>query len=115
VSVKLYFDVHVRRAVASGLRLRGVDILTAQADGAERLSDPDLLDRAARLGRVVFTHDDTVLREAELRQADGRPFAGVVYAHQLGITVRQCVDDLEVIAESTEPEEWTNAVMKLPL
>jgi hypothetical protein len=34
MSVSLYSDVHVRRAVTEGLRLRGVDILTAQEDGA---------------------------------------------------------------------------------
>jgi len=38
VSVKLYMDVHVRRAITVGLRLRGVDALTAQEDGAARLA-----------------------------------------------------------------------------
>ncbi|MGI8468672.1 MAG: hypothetical protein ACR2N3_09480 [Pyrinomonadaceae bacterium] len=28
MSVKIYMNVHVRRAVAVGLRLRGVDVLT---------------------------------------------------------------------------------------
>lgn len=28
MSVKLDFDVHVRRAVTAGLRIRGVDVLT---------------------------------------------------------------------------------------
>ena len=32
MSVRLYMDVHVRRAVTAGLRLRGVDVLTAQED-----------------------------------------------------------------------------------
>jgi hypothetical protein len=29
MSVALYMDVHVRMAVTTGLRLRGVDVLTA--------------------------------------------------------------------------------------
>ena len=33
MGVKLYMDVHVRRAVTQGLRLRQVDVLTAQEDG----------------------------------------------------------------------------------
>jgi hypothetical protein len=36
-------DVHVRRAVTDGLRLRGIDVLTAQDDGANLLEDSDLL------------------------------------------------------------------------
>ena len=50
--VGLYMDHHVPRPVTSGLRLRGVDVLTAAEDGADRLSDPDLLDRGSALGRV---------------------------------------------------------------
>jgi predicted nuclease of predicted toxin-antitoxin system len=68
MSVRLYMDVHVRRAVTAGLRLRGVNILTAQEDGTGELRDPDLLDRATALGRVLFTQDDDLLREAERQQ-----------------------------------------------
>ncbi len=64
MSVKLYMDVHVRRAVTEGLRLRGVDVLTAQEDGAGNFEDLKLLDRATELGRVLFTQDDDLLREA---------------------------------------------------
>ena len=75
--------VHVRRAVTEGLRLRGVYVLTAQEDGARELSDPELLDRADALSRLLFTQDNDLLREAKARQNTGKPFAGVVYAHQL--------------------------------
>jgi hypothetical protein len=47
-------DVHVKRAVTDGLRRRGVDVLTAQEDGTNRLHDSDLLDHATSLGRVLF-------------------------------------------------------------
>jgi predicted nuclease of predicted toxin-antitoxin system len=115
MSVGLYMDVHVRRAVTNGLRLRGVDVLTAQEDGARELSDPDLLDRATVLGRALFTQDDDLLREAARRLRSGAPFAGVIYAHQLNVTVGQCIDDLELIAKVTEPAEWTGRLLHLPL
>jgi hypothetical protein len=91
-------DVHVRRAVTVGLRLRGVDVLTAQEDGAGEFPDPQLLSRATALGRVLFSQDDDLLREAQKRQQSGEVFAGVVYAHQLNISIGQCIDDLELIA-----------------
>ena len=39
MSVRLYMDVHIPAAITEGLRLRGVDVLTAQEDGGRRLSD----------------------------------------------------------------------------
>jgi hypothetical protein len=62
--IKLYMDQHVPRAITVGLRLREVDLLTAFEDGAHGLSDPALLDRVSRLGRVLFSQDDDLLVEA---------------------------------------------------
>jgi hypothetical protein len=115
MGIKLYMDVHVRREITDGLRTRKVNVLTAQEDGAAELNDPMLLDRSTSLGRVLFSQDDDLLREAARRQKIGERFAGVIYAHQLNITVGQCVDDLELIATATEPEEWSEHVMYLPL
>ena len=115
MSVKLYMDVHVRRAVSDGLRLRGVDVLTAQEDGAAEFDDAALLNRATELNRVLFSQDDDLLREANKRQQTGENFAGVIYAHQLNITVGRCIDDLELIAKATESGEWLKTVVYLPL
>jgi len=115
MGVELYMEVHVRREITVGLRTRGVDVLTAQEDGAAELDDPLLLDRATSLGRVLFSQDDDLLREAARRQQTGERFAGVIYAHQLNITIGQCIDDLELIAIATELEDWRERVMYLPL
>jgi len=107
-------DVHVRRAVTDGLRLRAVDVLTAREDGAERLDDSSLLDRAAELGRV-FTQDDDLLAEAARRQRNAEHFSGLIYAHQLNITIGESVESLELIAVASEPEEWLDRLTYLPL
>ena len=67
-------------------------------DGATRLPDPELLDRATKLGRVLFSQDEDLLAAATLRQRGGRSFAGIVYAHQLDIPIVQGVADLEMLA-----------------
>ncbi len=108
-------DVHVRRAVSTALLGRAVDVLTAQTDGAAQLDDPELLDRATELGRVLFSQDEDLLAEATSRQRSDRPFAGVVYAHQLYVTIGQCVNDLELIAKVGNPEDLANRVQFLPL
>jgi hypothetical protein len=98
-------DVHVPAAITRGLLLRGVDVLTAQIDGATRLADPDLLDRATELGRVLFSQDEDLLAEAASRQRTAKAFAGVIYAHQLGITIGQAINELEALSKAGNPGE----------
>jgi len=115
MTIALYMDVHVHRAITLGLRLRGIDVLTAQEDGYRTASDTVLLDRATELGRVLFSQDEDLLVEAKRRQLDGTPFGGVIYAHQLRITIGRCVTDLELITLAGDPEEMMNHVEYLPL
>lgn len=111
----LYFDVHVPAAIRDQLRRRDVDILTAQDDDMAELEDPDLLARSTALGRVLFTQDIRFKARAEDWQREARPFAGLVFGHQLHGSIGQYVRDLELIAKATEPEEWIGRVEKLPL
>ena len=90
-------------------------MLTAYEDGTSEFGDPALLDRATALGRALFTQDDDLLVEAAKRQAEGRDFGGVIYAHQQNISVGVCIEQLELIATVLEPEELENRVIYLPL
>lgn len=45
---------------------------------------------------------------------DGRDFAGVVFAEQLGITIGQAVSDLELIAKVFGPADMKNRIEFLP-
>jgi len=113
--ISLYMDAHVPRAITLGLRLRTVDVLTAQEDGSETLSDSELLNRATQLNRVLFTFDDDLLVEAAKRQEEGKSFSGVIYAHPLRITIGQCIRDLELIAKAGDPQDLRDRVEFLPL
>lgn len=108
-------DVHAPWAITEGLRRRGVDLLTAQEDGTGLLDDPELLDRAASLDRVLFTRDEDFLVEGSHRQSTDKTFVGIVYAHQLRVTIGQCVHDLEVMAKVYEPADMANRIEHLPL
>jgi hypothetical protein len=108
-------DVHVPRAVTIALRLRSVDVLTAQEDGSGELDDRQLLSRATELGRVLFSQDGDLLREAARRLKALEEFAGLIYARQLGITIGQMVADLEAVAKTSDAVEWHGRVEYLPL
>ena len=90
-------------------------MLTAHEDGASELHDPALLDRAAELGRVLFTQDDDLLTEATQRQQRGQSFPGLIYAHQLRVPIGDCVRDLELVAKVGEPADMTGQTLFLPL
>ena len=115
MSIGFYMDVHVPGPVSRELRSRGVDVLTAQNDGADEAGDPEILDRASELRRVVVTQDDDFLTEAHRRQAEAIPFGGVIYGHQLRVTIGRMVLDLELIAKACDPEDFVNHVEYLPL
>lgn len=115
MSVALYMDVHVPAPITRALRLRNVDVLTSQEDSTGRYPDEELLKRANALSRVLFSRDEDLLREAKLCHASGRSFAGVIYAHQLRVTIGRCIEDLELIAKVCEPEDLRNRVEYLPL
>jgi hypothetical protein len=95
--------------------LRGVDVLTAYEDGASEMADSALLNRATELECVLFTRDDDLLAEATHRQENDLPFGGVIYAHQLRVSIGTCVQDLEIIAKVGEPEDLIDSVQYLPL
>jgi predicted nuclease of predicted toxin-antitoxin system len=115
LSVGLYMDVHVRRAVSTALRLRSIDVLTAQGNGTAEAEDSALLQRATDLGRDLVSQDADLLREAARRLDERRDFSGLVYAHQLRITVGQMIDDLELIAKATSQKEWQAKIEYLPI
>ena len=108
-------DHHVPLAMTLGLRLRGVDVLTAYEDGASELADAALLGRASELGRVLFARDADLLAEAAQRQREGIPFHGIIDAHQLRVSIGSCVQDVELMAKAGEPAALPNGVMFLPL
>ena len=115
MAIRLYMDHNVPRAITNGLKLKGIDLITAYEDGSSQLDDSKLLDRASELERVLFTRDYNLLQEATKRQRTGVPFYGIIYAHQLKASIGDCIRDLEIIAEAGEPEDLINQVQFLPL
>src|SRR5947207_855581 len=115
MSLRLYMDHHVHQAITLGLRGRGVDVLTAEEDGSASLADPDLLDRATRLGRVLVSQDADLPAEATRRMRSGINFGGLIYGSRLSGSIAQTIDDLELIAAALDPDPSANTIIFLPL
>lgn len=115
MSIALYLDHNVPRSVSIGLAERGVDVLTALADGADRSDDERLLMRSTALGRALVSQDRdfTVIAARWLRSA--RSFAGVVRVPQRGLSIGAIIEQLELFANISEVHQVENQVFYLPL
>lgn len=113
--VRYYFDAHVPRAVAIGLRQRGLDILTAQEDVRDHLSDQELLERATALGRVMVTQDADFPRIGVEWQKLSRSFSGIIHAHQLRVSIGEMIEGLVLLGSVLEAKDWHNRIEFLPL
>jgi hypothetical protein len=114
MSVGIYMDEHVPSAITRGLRKRGVDVLTVQDDQREGDPDDAVISRATELGRILFSQDEDMLRETAIRLRAGSDFSGLAFADQLGITIGQAVDSLELLSTVSEPGQMWNRVEYLP-
>lgn len=103
--IQLYTDEHVPKAVARGLRQRGVDVLTVQEAGMLGASDEEHLSFARRQGRVTFTQDEDFLR----LHAFERQHAGIVYAPQQ-TAIGEIIRGLMLVSEVLEPDEMEGHV-----
>jgi hypothetical protein len=108
-------DHHVPAAITDGLRRRDVDVITAYEDGTAEFEDPQLLERATQRGRALFSQDKDFLVLTHHWLQTGREFSGLVYAHQLDVTIGQAIRDLTLIAEALGPEDMRNRIEFLPL
>lgn len=115
MALLLYMDVHVPAAITEGLRRRDVDVLTSQEDGTRESDDEALLTRAVELGRILFSQDQDLLRIAKEWQLRGTSFPGLVFGHQSGLSIGQCIEDLELLVKCCQPDELASLVVFLPL
>lgn len=115
MSILLYMDEHVPRAITEALQLRGIDVLTIQEDGQNGLGDDAVISRATELGRLLFSRDKHMLEHGRRRQTLGIRFSGIVYAHQQNAGIGRCVLDLELICLAGDPGELANRIEYLPL
>ncbi len=111
----LYMNEHVPNPITVGLRVRLVDVLTAQEDGRRNTADVVLLDRAKSLGRVMVSFDADMLREGTRRQHTAESFPGLMFVHPTRISIGECIRDLEIVAKASEPADLENQIIYLPL
>lgn len=92
-----------------------LDIMRVQEAGLSGAVDTDLLEWAAREGRILLTHDvSTMTHYAYERVVAGLPMPGVFQLSR-GVGVTVVIEDILLIAECSITGEWEGQVRYLPL
>ena len=91
-----------------------MDFQMAADAGLIGISDPEVLEIVAQLGRVLVTHDHKIMSMHFAERIMDMPSAGVIVVPQ-SMSVRAVVDDLVLIWMASEAEEWINRIRVLPL
>lgn len=99
-------DENVPRAIAHGLRLRGVDATMAVDCGLMSVDDEVIAKFALERGYAIFTQDDDFLRIAQA----GIEHGGIVYAKQGSRTLGEIVRYLELMSACLEPGDMRGQV-----
>lgn len=111
---RFYFDQHMARSIARGLRRREIDVLTTQDEGTEESDDDNLFSRAVELNRIMVTEDSDYMGIANRWLAEGRQFPGLVKVTDPG-DIGRIIEDLQIIAVCYSAEEMVNRIVHVPL
>ncbi len=104
--IRFVLDEHVRPAVATGLRLRGIDVVTAGEAGLLGEPDERYIEYGRSEGRVIVTHDDDFLS----LHAAGFEHAGIAYVHQQARSMGELVSALILVDACLSPDEARNRI-----
>ena len=105
-TIRFHLDENCHRAIADGLRRRGVDVTTTPEVGLLQASDDEQLAYALPRGRVIFTQDRDFLR----LHASGVPHPGIAYCDKDAKSIGEIIMMLVLIWEIYDAEEMVNRV-----
>lgn len=115
--LKLAADENFDNRIIRGLLQRqpSLDVIRIQDTHLCGAEDQDVLEWAAREGRVLLTHDvKTMVKYAYERVRLDRPMSGVLEV-RLSLPINEVIQDILLLAEATTLEEWQNQVRYLPV
>jgi predicted nuclease of predicted toxin-antitoxin system len=91
-----------------------LDFQTAEEAELHGITDPEVLARAADDRRILVTHDRRTMPVHFADFIQRRESPGVIIISQR-VSVRRAMDELALVWEASDAEEWTNLVVELPL
>jgi predicted nuclease of predicted toxin-antitoxin system len=107
-------DLNQMILLAAIRREPAIDFQTATAAGLAGLSDEEVLNVAARDGRVLVSHDHRTMPRHFGQLITRQTSSGVIIVRQ-SLPIARVVDDLLLIHSASDDSEWVNRLIYLPL
>lgn len=116
MKIRFQADVDLNHIILNAtLRREGrIDFQSAQTANLDSLSDLEVLAIAAGLGRVLVSHDRKTMPLNFSEFITQASSSGVIIIPQT-LSIRAAVEDIILIWEASEAEEWINRIYILPL
>ena len=105
-TIRFHLDENCHRAIAEGLRRRGIDVTTTPDAGLLHSTDQEQIAYSLREGRVLFTQDRDFLR----LHAAGVSHAGIAYCDKDTKSIGTVIQGLVLIWELVDPNEMAGRV-----
>jgi predicted nuclease of predicted toxin-antitoxin system len=116
VKITFQADADFNQTIVSALQRHepAIDFQTADDAQIRGLPDPDVLAIAARDGRILVSHDHHTMPVHFATFVATQHSPGVFLLSQ-DVPIRIAVEELFVIWEASEADEWFNTLQYLPL
>ena len=115
--LRFLVDENFNGDILRGLLRRRPDmeLVRVQDVGLSQADDPVILEWAAVHHRILLTHDRaTVPDYAYQRVTAEQPMPGVFVVNDR-LSLRQAIDEILLLYECSEPDEWNHLIVYLPL
>lgn len=106
--VRFYLDEQMSKAVAHGIRARGLDVVMANDVGMRSANDMDHLSKARQLKRVIVTKDTDFLR----LHATRIHHAGIIYLPR-NTSIGETIRGLDLIFQTMTASDFKNTLKYL--
>lgn len=115
--IRFLADEDFNGRIVRGLLRRRSDLclVRAQDVGLTGAHDDKILEWADRHNRLLLTHDArTMPTHVRIHLESGAHLPGIFIVDDLA-AIGRCVDDIMLVAESSDEAEWRDKVIYLPL
>jgi predicted nuclease of predicted toxin-antitoxin system len=116
MSIRFQADADLNQIIVTALvrRVPQIDFRRATAASLAGLKDADVLALAARDGRILVTHDQSTMPRHFGEFVRSAQSPGLIIVPQT-LAVPEAVDSLILVWGATQPEEWINRIIYLPI
>ena len=114
--VRFLADANFNQRIVAGLLLREpqVDFGLPQDPIPAGTKDPKVLELGATLGRIIVTHDIRTMPTHFHALVSEQRCTGLILV-PTRIAIADAIEDLLLIWQASEAEEWINQMRRLPL